>query len=67
LIQNDHCLTIQAQGFTDTVIWNPGAEKAPRWLTCTPPAIWNLFALNQPALGSPCFSSREQPGRLCKN
>jgi glucose-6-phosphate 1-epimerase len=27
LNQNDRRLTVQAQGFTDTVIWNPGAEK----------------------------------------
>lgn len=27
LIQNDSSLMVQAHGFTDTVIWNPGAEK----------------------------------------
>lgn len=27
LIQNGRSLTVQAQGFTDTVLWNPGAEK----------------------------------------
>ena len=27
LIQDDRRLTVQAQGFADTVIWNPGAEK----------------------------------------
>jgi glucose-6-phosphate 1-epimerase len=27
LIQEDRSLTVQAEGFTDTVLWNPGSEK----------------------------------------
>jgi glucose-6-phosphate 1-epimerase len=27
LIQNEKRLTVRAEGFTDTVIWNPGPEK----------------------------------------
>jgi glucose-6-phosphate 1-epimerase len=55
LIQNDHCLTIQAQGFTDTVIWNPGAEKGAALADLHPAGYLEFVCIESACIGQPVF------------
>jgi glucose-6-phosphate 1-epimerase len=53
LIQNDRRLTVQAQGFTDTVIWNPGAEKSAALADLHPGGYLEFVCIESACIGQP--------------
>jgi glucose-6-phosphate 1-epimerase len=53
LIQNDRRLTVQAQGFSDTVIWNPGAEKGAALVDLPPLGYLEFVCIESACIGQP--------------
>jgi glucose-6-phosphate 1-epimerase len=53
LIQNDRRLTVQAQGFTDTVIWNPGTEKGAALADLQPAGYLEFVCIESACIGQP--------------
>jgi glucose-6-phosphate 1-epimerase len=53
LIQNDRRVIVQAQGFTDTVIWNPGAEKGAALADLQPAGYLEFVCIESACIGQP--------------
>jgi glucose-6-phosphate 1-epimerase len=51
LIQKDHSLTVQAAGFTDTVIWNPGPEKGAALADLQPGGYLEFVCIESASIG----------------
>jgi glucose-6-phosphate 1-epimerase len=51
LIQKDRSLTVQASGFTDTVIWNPGPEKGAGLADLQPGGYLEFVCIESAAIG----------------
>jgi len=53
LVQNDRRLAIQAEGFVDTVIWNPGPEKAAALADLHPGGYLEFVCVESACIGQP--------------
>jgi glucose-6-phosphate 1-epimerase len=51
LIQKDRRLTVQAGGFTDTVIWNPGSEKGAALADLQPGGYLEFVCIESASIG----------------
>jgi glucose-6-phosphate 1-epimerase len=55
LIQKERCMTVQAEGFSDTVIWNPGAEKGAALADLHPDGYLEFVCIESACIGQPVF------------